>query len=240
MSAEGWIRQTLNGNTSYTYDAKVNTAEEAKTAGYTNVDSVSQSATLKGSTTLAGVEISNYSISLNGDGTVMTNGRFTAGDFITDAGSAIRNVQYPNVSGAYFDNGTIKMMGGAGDPFGIYEGLGMALGSSDSNAKYAIIPLLVVKGQGDDALKILNAEKGILNAELNYAPRVRMRGLEDPKSHNFLYSFDDAILSTTPIPKKNGYNIFQLEGSMNGKNGVYEIGKTKDGIIDHRFFRPNK
>lgn len=159
MAPEGWIKQTLNGNTSYTYDANVNTVAEATAAGYTNVDSVSQSATLKGSTTLAGVEISNYSVSLNGDGTVMTNGRFTSGDFITDAGSAIRNVQSPNVSGAYWD-GPIKMMGGPGDPFGIWEGLGMALGASDSNAKYAMIPLLVVKGQGDDALKMLNAEKG--------------------------------------------------------------------------------
>lgn len=86
---------------------------------------------------------------------------------------------------------------------------------------------------------MLAAEKGLINAE-KYAPRVRMRGLEDPKSHNFPYSFDKEILSTPAIPKKNEYNIFQKEGTMNGKTGVFEIGKTKDGIIDHRFFRPNR
>lgn len=71
-----------------------------------------------------------------------------------------------------------------------------------------------------------------------YDSRVRMRGLEDPGSHNFPYSFDDAILSTTPILKNNGYKIFQLQGAMNGKNGVFEIGVTNNNVINHRFFRP--
>lgn len=71
-----------------------------------------------------------------------------------------------------------------------------------------------------------------------YAPRVRARGVQDPVSHNFPYSFDDAILNTKAIPKKNGYNMYQLNGTMNGKDGVFEIGLSKDGIIDHRFFRP--
>jgi hypothetical protein len=67
-----------------------------------------------------------------------------------------------------------------------------------------------------------------------------MRGVEDPVSHNFPYSFDDRILKTTPIPKANGYKIYQLPGSAGKNSGVYEIGVTKDGIIDHRFFRPVK
>ena len=92
--------------------------------------------------------------------------------------------------------------------------------------------------------------------ELKYDPRVRARGVEDPVSHNFPYSFDNEVLKTKPIPQKNGYNIYQLEGSMTGKkvvsnpktgaqiqqykDGVFEIGVTKDGVINHRFFRPNK
>ncbi|OUS23372.1 hypothetical protein A9Q98_14895 [Thalassotalea sp. 42_200_T64] len=89
--------------------------------------------------------------------------------------------------------------------------------------------------------------------DLKYARRVRARGVEDPTSHNFPYSFDKDILSTKPIPKKNGYNIYHKKGAMKGKvvtdprtgvrtqkykEGVFEIGVTKDGIIDHRFFRP--
>jgi RHS repeat-associated protein len=91
------------------------------------------------------------------------------------------------------------------------------------------------------------AERGAVKTSANvykhsfkYADRVRMRGVQDPVSHNFPYSFDDAILASKPIPKNNGYQIFRLNGKMNGKNGVYEIGLTKDGIIDHRFFRSIK
>jgi hypothetical protein len=75
---------------------------------------------------------------------------------------------------------------------------------------------------------------------MKYADRVRSRGVQDPVSHNFPYSFDDGILATKPIPKNNGYNIFQKPGTMNGNDGVFEIGVTKDGVIDHRFFRPKK
>ncbi len=92
------------------------------------------------------------------------------------------------------------------------------------------------------------------NHGFKYDPRVRARGVQDPSSHNFPYSFDDGILATKPIPQKNGYNIYQQPGSMAGKvvtdpktgirtqtykDGVFEIGVTKDGVIDHRFFRPN-
>jgi hypothetical protein len=91
------------------------------------------------------------------------------------------------------------------------------------------------------------AERGAVKTSANvykhsfkYADRVRMRGVQDPVSHNFPHSFDDAILASKPIPKNNGYQIFRLNGKMNGKNGVYEIGLTKDGIIDHRFFRSIK
>jgi hypothetical protein len=75
---------------------------------------------------------------------------------------------------------------------------------------------------------------------LRYDPRVRARGVEDPVSHNFPYSFDKQVLKTKPVNKKNGYKIYQKQGTMNGKAGAYEIGTKKNGVIDHRFFRPNK
>gem|GEM_PF-3300476 len=60
-------------------------------------------------------------------------------------------------------DGPVQMIGGAGDVFGIWEVLGMILGRSDSNVKYAVVPLLVVKGQEDKALKVLAAEKGLFS-----------------------------------------------------------------------------
>jgi hypothetical protein len=102
-----------------------------------------------------------------------------------------------------------------------------------------------------------NAAEGVSATKhgLPYAPRVRERAVQDPTSHNFPYSYDDGILATKPIPKKNGYQIYQERGTMAGKvttdpktgvrtqhykEGVFEIGVTKDGVIDHRFFRPDK
>jgi hypothetical protein len=73
-----------------------------------------------------------------------------------------------------------------------------------------------------------------------YDPRVRARGLEDPKSHNFPYSYDQEILATKPQMRANGYKIYQMRGNMNGKEGVFEIGQRADGVIDHRFFRPDR
>ncbi|KXZ65124.1 putative deoxyribonuclease RhsC [Acinetobacter venetianus] len=101
--------------------------------------------------------------------------------------------------------------------------------------------------------KFVQPELKAFTHEFKYADRVRARAVQDPVSHNFPYSFDDLILSSKPLPQKNGYNIYQFPGSMTGKvvtnpitgirtqtykDGVFEIGKTKDGIIDHRFFRP--
>jgi len=84
------------------------------------------------------------------------------------------------------------------------------------------------------------ATKDVFTHGYKYDARVAGRAAEDPVSHNFPYRFDDTVLSTTPVSKPNGYNMFRQPGTMNGKEGVFEIGVTKDGVIDHRFFRPNK
>jgi hypothetical protein len=90
------------------------------------------------------------------------------------------------------------------------------------------------------ATEAARSSTNVFKHSVKYADRVRMRAVQDPVSHNFPYSFDDAILSTNPILKNNGYKIFQQSGTMNGKSGVFEIGFTKNGVIDHRFFRPFK
>lgn len=73
---------------------------------------------------------------------------------------------------------------------------------------------------------------------LSYAPRVRMRAIEDPVGHNFPYSFDNVILSTKPVrTEANGYRFFQHPSSLNGKDKIFEIGVTTDFVIDHRHIR---
>jgi len=63
-------------------------------------------------------------------------------------------------------NGSAMMMGGAYDPLGIFEGIGIALSASDNSSyKLAALPLLIMTRNGDDALKLLAVEKGMLKAE---------------------------------------------------------------------------
>jgi len=71
-----------------------------------------------------------------------------------------------------------------------------------------------------------------------YAPRVFERGKQDPRSHNFPYSYDAYILRTQPKTGPDGYSIYQLPGHMGKTEGVFELGVNADGVIDHRFFRP--
>ncbi|MGL5166694.1 MAG: RHS repeat-associated core domain-containing protein [Afipia sp.] len=92
--------------------------------------------------------------------------------------------------------------------------------------------LLSVFGKGDSGAQSLEGN-------CSYDPRVRQRALEDPVSHNFPYSYDPEILSTNPIPRPNGYNLYQKPGSIGKTDGVFEIGVRSDGVIDHRFFRSN-
>ncbi|EJL70929.1 RHS repeat-associated core domain protein containing protein [Chryseobacterium populi] len=165
----GWIEQfNLATGRSYTYDPNVNTVEQAEAAGYKGVSKVAESLTINGKSTVAGIEINHYSYSLASNGSVYdTQGNSINSDFSTEAGTAIGNVQ-PGFGGLGFNDGPIKYVGGAGDVTGIFEVGGMVLSSSgDSNAQLAALPLLVLSGNEDDALKVLAAEKGLWTSTKN-------------------------------------------------------------------------
>ena len=124
----------------------------------------------------------------------------------------------------------------------VRKGVGMMVGKGVEK----VIERVGQQGVGKIGRQGVKGSKGLkkniqaFKHDFKYSDRIRMRALEDPVSHNFHYSFDDAILKAKPILKNNEYKIFQLKGTMDRKNGVFEIGLTKDGIIDHRFFRPIK
>lgn len=68
-----------------------------------------------------------------------------------------------------------------------------------------------------------------------YDPRVRARGVQDPKAHNFPYSFDAEILATKPIAEADGSLTYRLEGYLNDTKGYYEIGvNPRTGLIFHK------
>nr|WP_261511720.1 hypothetical protein [Chryseobacterium paludis] len=189
----GWIEQNSLIGKSYTYDPNVNTTAEAEAGGYKGVSNVSESVTINGKTTLAGVEINHYSYTLASNGSVYdTQGNSINSDFTTDGGSAISNVQ-PGFGGLGFNDGPIKYVGGAGDVTGIFEVGGIVLSSSgDSNAQLAALPLLVLSGNEDDTLKVLAAEKGLwtstknMSAAGNAFSHFKKHGNEFPEFGNSL------------------------------------------------------
>ncbi|GAB3769477.1 DUF6531 domain-containing protein [Microlunatus parietis] len=72
----------------------------------------------------------------------------------------------------------------------------------------------------------------------SYHPRIRARGLEDPRAHNFPYSFDDTVLSATPITQADNSLLYRQPGSINGSDGVFEIAVNPETeLIFHRTFR---
>ncbi|MFZ1971656.1 MAG: RHS repeat-associated core domain-containing protein [Candidatus Acidiferrales bacterium] len=75
---------------------------------------------------------------------------------------------------------------------------------------------------------------------LEYSERVAARSAEEAgPNHNFPSSFDKEIIQNgEETVGSNGYTQYNLRGSVNGKEGTYEIGK-QDGQIVHRFFRPD-
>ena len=58
--------------------------------------------------------------------------------------------------------------------------------------------------------------------------------------HNFPKSFDEHIIQNGVWSQriKDGANWFELKGSINGVNGVYQIGLNKSNVIFHKNFIP--
>jgi hypothetical protein len=78
-----------------------------------------------------------------------------------------------------------------------------------------------------------------------YGERVLGRAVAEPGPyHNFPTSFDEGILGGTRTVVSDSYVEYTLPGTINGVDGVFEIGTRpaplSDGgeLITHRFFQP--
>ena len=81
---------------------------------------------------------------------------------------------------------------------------------------------------------------GELRHGFKYHPRIRARGLQDPRAHSFPYSFDKAILKQRPIKREDGSLMHRMKGTMNGKKGHFEIAVNPNTkTIFHRTFVGN-
>jgi hypothetical protein len=70
-----------------------------------------------------------------------------------------------------------------------------------------------------------------------YSPRIRARAVQDPVGHNFPYSYDDVILKSTPVAQADGSLLYRVPGSINSKDGFFEIAvNPSTETIFHRTF----
>jgi RHS repeat-associated protein len=107
---------------------------------------------------------------------------------------------------------------------------------ADGEGELALVARLGIKET--QAAKGARAGEDAFSHGLKYHPRIRARGVEDPLAHNFPYSFDDVVLKETPTLQKDGSLLYRKVGSINGKDGVYEIGVNQEtGTIFHRTWR---
>jgi len=121
------------------------------------------------------------------------------------------------------------------DPAGYVPGL---------NSSHASVPVVIglsrLNASGSKNAVGKNGSECVTNAYshgYNYHPRIRIRGVQDPKAHNFPYSFDDQILSTHPIIQDDGSLLYSVPGFMNQTNGHYQIAiNPETNTIFHRTF----
>ncbi|HVE95052.1 MAG TPA: DNRLRE domain-containing protein [Acidimicrobiales bacterium] len=87
---------------------------------------------------------------------------------------------------------------------------------------------------GDD---IVRSADNAFSHGYSYHPRIRARGVQDPVGHNFPYSYDDVILRSAPVGQADGSLLYRVPGSINGKDGFFELAVNPDtGTIFHRTF----
>jgi len=98
---------------------------------------------------------------------------------------------------------------------------------------------------GDDAVGAVSPTLEVGGTRYIYGDRVLNRAVAEPGPyHNFPSSFDADVLATgTRTVVNDGYIQYALPGSVNGVQGVYEIGTRPTALgggelITHRFFRP--
>jgi RHS repeat-associated protein len=123
--------------------------------------------------------------------------------------------------------------------------LALGCGSWDAlglDAAGIFLPGIAGLGHADELYRAARAETRVAEDAFEhgykYHPRVRARGVEDPRAHNFPYSYDDVILKETPTVQTDGSLLYRKAGSINGEEGIYEIAVNPDtGTIFHRTWK---
>jgi len=166
------------------------------------------------------------------------------GLFMPAGGAGLLATIGSGAAGGIAATGTNQAMHGRFDPKELALGglLGGGLGGLFSGGTKAINTIRTARngatkgagGLGDD---VLRSADDAFTHRYDYHPRIRARGVQDPLGHNFPYSYDDVILRMTPVRQADGSLLYRAPGSLNGKDGFFEIARNPDtGTIFHRTF----
>jgi len=129
---------------------------------------------------------------------------------------------------------------GAADPTGLIDA-GNALlylgRGQKANAAIAAIGILPYFGDAAKAGKLVNRAEKIVSKELKYQDRV-VKAVD--KYHNFPISFDKEIITKGAWSQrlKDGADWYELKGTINNVDGIYQIGINSSDEIFHRAFIP--
>ncbi|MEJ7764831.1 MAG: RHS repeat-associated core domain-containing protein, partial [Acidimicrobiales bacterium] len=135
----------------------------------------------------------------------------------------------------------LQMLGNAFRGCGLLDNInwgqvavGAALGAITGGRGHALKAPQTAARIGDDVVR--SADDAFTHG-YSYHPRIRARGVQDPVGHNFPYSYDDVILRSTPVRQADGSLLYRSPGSINGKDGFFEMAVNTDtGTIFHRTF----
>ena len=135
-----------------------------------------------------------------------------------------------------------SMLDGVGtiDPSGIVDGvnaLGYMARGQKANAAIAAIGIIPYLGDSAKAGKLFNKAERIIGKELKYQDRVLKAS---DKFHNFPVSFDKEIIKNGAWSQrlKDGADWYELKGTINNTDGIYQIGINASDEIFHKAFIP--
>lgn len=87
-----------------------------------------------------------------------------------------------------------------------------------------------------------NNPNKVIKYQLEDRQLIEINGPANNTYHDFPYSFDDVILSQTPTKNDNGGLWYRLAGTINGKDGFFELGVNplRSTIVYRRFVENKK
>ena len=146
--SDGWIRQVSEGKSTYTYDASINTIDQAKKAGYTGALNVLESATIIAENGDYGFDLAENGLVQNIDTKQYVN---VEGGMTTEGGTTITS----STKSTNEIDSMVEVLGNTAD------GVGLGMATQEAVLNYAQRTVQAADDFGDSATKLLKVTQNI-------------------------------------------------------------------------------